>query len=55
MVENSAHCVEKYLAHGGDPGRALTPPEVALLNRASAFDPGHTLVHLAIRYNMHSI
>ena len=42
--------MEAYLSSGGDPARALTAPEVALLNRASAFDTGHTLVHLAIRY-----
>lgn len=49
VVEGDARCVEAYLAMGGDPARALTPHEVALLNRASAFDAGHTLVHLAIR------
>lgn len=49
VVEGDARCVEAYLAMGGDPARALTPQEVALLNRASAFDAGHTLVHLAIR------
>lgn len=48
-MEGDARCVEAYLAMGGDPARALTPHEVALLNRASAFDAGHTLVHLAIR------
>jgi ubiquitin thioesterase ZRANB1 len=31
--------------------RALTPNEVLLLNRSSAFDVGHTLVHLAIRFH----
>jgi hypothetical protein len=41
--------VHAYLAAGGDPARQLTAPEVALLNRTSAFDVGHTLVHLAIR------
>ncbi|KPJ02972.1 Ubiquitin thioesterase trabid [Papilio xuthus] len=49
VVEGEARCVEAYLASGGSPARALTPPEVQLLNRASAFDAGHTLVHLAIR------
>lgn len=42
--------VEAYLASGGDPARQLTHSEVLLLNRSSAFDVGHTLVHLAIRF-----
>ncbi|KAI8423366.1 hypothetical protein MSG28_014367 [Choristoneura fumiferana] len=37
---------------GGNPARALAPHEAALLDRASAFDAGHTLVHLAIRYHL---
>ncbi|XP_047539605.1 uncharacterized protein LOC125073002 isoform X3 [Vanessa atalanta] len=49
VVEGDARCVQAYLAAGGDPARALTAHEVALLDRASAFDAGHTLVHLAIR------
>uniref|UniRef100_A0A2A4IU81 ubiquitinyl hydrolase 1 n=1 Tax=Heliothis virescens TaxID=7102 RepID=A0A2A4IU81_HELVI len=55
VVEGSARCVDAYLAQGGDPARALTPQEVALLNRASAFDAGHTLVHLAIRFQRQEI
>ncbi|CAH2230546.1 jg8874 [Pararge aegeria aegeria] len=55
VVEGDARCVDAYLAAGGDPARALTAPEVALLNRASAFDPGHTLVHLAIRFQRQEI
>ncbi|CAB3257579.1 unnamed protein product [Arctia plantaginis] len=55
VVEGEARCVEAYLASGGDTARALTPPEVALLNRASAFDAGHTLVHLAIRFQRQDI
>ncbi|KAL0860740.1 hypothetical protein ABMA27_009291 [Loxostege sticticalis] len=55
VVEGSARCVEAYLAAGGDPARALAPHEVALLNRASAFDAGHTLVHLAIRFQRQDI
>ncbi|KAJ8715342.1 hypothetical protein PYW07_009824 [Mythimna separata] len=55
VVEGSARCVEAYLASGGDPARALTAAEVALLNRASAFDAGHTLVHLAIRFQRQEI
>lgn len=55
MVDGDARCVEAYLATGGDPARALTPHEVALLDRASAFDAGHTLVHLAIRFQRQDI
>ncbi|XP_063834785.1 ubiquitin thioesterase trabid [Ostrinia nubilalis] len=55
VVEGDPRCVDAYLASGGDPARALTPHEVALLNRASAFDAGHTLVHLAIRFQRQDI
>ncbi|KAL1449678.1 hypothetical protein WDU94_002163 [Cyamophila willieti] len=47
--------VHAYLSGGGDPARQLTGPEVALLNRSSAFDVGHTLVHLAIRFQREDI
>ncbi|XP_053619476.1 ubiquitin thioesterase trabid isoform X2 [Plodia interpunctella] len=55
VVEGSAHSVEQYLAADGDPARALSAREVALLDRASAFDCGHTLVHLAIRFQRQDI
>ncbi|XP_037302238.1 ubiquitin thioesterase trabid-like [Manduca sexta] len=55
VVEGDARRVEAYLAHGGDPARALAPHELQLLNRASAFDAGHTLVHLAIRFQRQEI
>ncbi|CAH0401511.1 unnamed protein product [Chilo suppressalis] len=55
VVEGEPRRVEAYLRGGGDPARALSPPEVALLNRASAFDVGHTLVHLAIRFQRQDI
>lgn len=38
-----------YLSAGGNPSRQLNQAEVAALGRLSAFDIGHTLVHLAIR------
>lgn len=50
IIEGDPNPVEAYLSSGGDPARTLTASEVALLNRSSAFDVGHTLVHLAIRY-----
>jgi ubiquitin thioesterase ZRANB1 len=49
VVQGDPNPVEAYLANGGDPTRQLTAAEVTLLNRPSAFDVGHTLVHLAIR------
>uniref|UniRef100_A0A6B2EE42 ubiquitinyl hydrolase 1 n=2 Tax=Phlebotomus TaxID=13203 RepID=A0A6B2EE42_9DIPT len=51
VVENNIGAVEAYLACGGNPGRSLTINEVTLLNRNSAFDVGHTLIHLAIRFH----
>ncbi|CAB3360653.1 Hypothetical predicted protein [Cloeon dipterum] len=50
VVQGDSRPVEAYLANGGDPTRQLTATEVNLLNRPSAFDVGHTLVHLAIRF-----
>ncbi|KAF5303481.1 hypothetical protein FQA39_LY09944 [Lamprigera yunnana] len=50
VIEGDPNPVEAYLASGGDPTRTLTAAEAAILNRASAFDVGHTLVHLAIRF-----
>jgi ubiquitin thioesterase ZRANB1 len=50
VVEGDVTPVEAYLSGGGDPTRKLTNPEVALLNRGTMYEAGHTLVHLAIRY-----
>lgn len=50
VIEGDPNPVEAYLSSGGDPARTLTASEVAILNRNSAFDVGHTLVHLAIRF-----
>ncbi|KAJ8686660.1 hypothetical protein QAD02_022454 [Eretmocerus hayati] len=55
IVEGDNGPVEAYLASGGDPARQLTHSEVLLLNRNSAFDIGHTLVHLAIRFQREDI
>lgn len=49
VIEGDPNPVEAYLSSGGDPARTLTASEVVILNRNSAFDVGHTLVHLAIR------
>ena len=50
VIEGDPNPVEAYLASGGNPARTLTASEVAILNRSSAFDVGHPLVHLAIRF-----
>ncbi|CAL4072027.1 unnamed protein product, partial [Meganyctiphanes norvegica] len=50
VVEGNYEPVEAYLSAGGDPMRQLTNADVKLLSRPSAFDEGHTLVHLAIRF-----
>ncbi|XP_076253544.1 ubiquitin thioesterase trabid isoform X2 [Rhynchophorus ferrugineus] len=50
VIDGDPIPVENYLSSGGDPARTLTASECALLNRNSAFDVGHTLVHLAIRF-----
>eukprot|EP00063_Salmo_salar_P097036 XP_014071871.1 PREDICTED: ubiquitin thioesterase ZRANB1-like [Salmo salar] len=42
--------VEAYKSSGGDIARQMTSDEVRLLNRATAFNDGFTLVHLAIRF-----
>lgn len=51
VVDNNRNAVEEYLACGGNPARALTANECSFLNRNSAFDVGHTLIHLAIRFH----
>ncbi|XP_065372565.1 ubiquitin thioesterase trabid [Calliphora vicina] len=51
VVENNFSAVEAYLSCGGNPARSLTSTEIAALNRNSAFDVGHTLIHLAIRFH----
>uniref|UniRef100_A0A2P2I777 ubiquitinyl hydrolase 1 n=1 Tax=Hirondellea gigas TaxID=1518452 RepID=A0A2P2I777_9CRUS len=50
VVEGNYEPVERYLSSGGDPMRNLTSADIKLLARPSAFDEGHTLVHLAIRF-----
>jgi ubiquitin thioesterase ZRANB1 len=55
VVENNFAAVEHYLARGGNVARTLTNNEVLLLNRPSAFDVGHTLIHLAIRFHRDEI
>ncbi|XP_037068905.1 ubiquitin thioesterase ZRANB1-like [Pollicipes pollicipes] len=49
-VDGDPEPVDAYLASGGDPARQLSKAEVTLLNRPAVFEPGLTLVHLAIRF-----
>lgn len=55
VVDGNAEAVDAYMAHGGNIARCLTFDEINSLNRPSAFDVGHTLVHLAIRFQRHNI
>ncbi|XP_061412191.1 ubiquitin thioesterase ZRANB1 [Lethenteron reissneri] len=55
VVEGDFAAVEAYKSCGSDIARQLTGDEVRLLNRPSAFDTGHTLVHLAIRFQQQDI
>jgi len=50
IVDGDVHAVEAYLAANGDPARQLTTDECALLGRPSAYAPGYSLVHIAIRF-----
>ncbi|XP_023339439.1 ubiquitin thioesterase trabid [Eurytemora carolleeae] len=51
VVEGDICPVEAYLNSGGDPTRKLTQGEAGMLGRPGIFEPGHTLVHLAIKYH----
>ncbi|KAL5234511.1 hypothetical protein ACI65C_001921 [Semiaphis heraclei] len=55
VVQGDWSPIAAYLHAGGDPTRSLTSTEVTLLNRPSAFDTGHTLVHLAVRFHREEI
>ena len=50
VVNGDPGGIEQFLTSGGDPTRQLTKDEVLILNRPSAFEVGHTLVHLALRF-----
>lgn len=55
ILEDNIEPVDRYLACGGSIARPMTADEVRLLNRPSAFDVGHTLVHLAVRFQRRNI
>lgn len=50
VVDGDPNAIEAFIAAGGNPSRQLTADEVLLLARPSAFETGHTLVHLALRF-----
>lgn len=50
VVKGDSSGIEIYLTSGGDPARQLTKDEVLILDRPSAYEVGHTLVHLALRF-----
>ncbi|KAL4232094.1 Ubiquitin thioesterase Zranb1 [Mactra antiquata] len=50
VVSGDPSGIERYLTSGGDPVRQLTKKEILILDRPSAYEVGHTLVHLALRF-----
>ncbi|XP_045188883.2 ubiquitin thioesterase zranb1-like [Mercenaria mercenaria] len=50
VIKGDSSGIEIYLTSGGDPARQLTKDEVLILDRPSAYEIGHTLVHLALRF-----
>ena len=55
VVDHDIKAVSTYLASGGDRTRQLTSDDVLVLNEPEHFEPGHTLVHLSIRYHREDI
>ena len=50
VVDGDPAAIDAYLEMSGDPARSLTRDECTLLARPSAYEAGHTLIHLAIRF-----
>ncbi|KAG1684924.1 Ubiquitin thioesterase zranb1-B [Nymphon striatum] len=55
VVDGDLHVVETYLNNGGSTDRQLTPSDVSILGRPSAFEVGYSLVHLAVRFRRENI
>lgn len=55
VADHDITAVSNYLAFGGDKTRQLTTEDVVVLNQPGRFEPGHTLVHLAIRFQREDI
>lgn len=52
VVDGDLHVVETYINNLGSADRQLTPSEVSILGRPSAFQVGYSLVHLAVRFRV---
>lgn len=58
VAEHEIPAVSNYLALGGEKTRQLTFDEVSILNETDTlakWEPGHSLVHLAIKYQQEDI
>jgi len=55
VADHDITAVTNYLTKGGDRTRQLTKDDVLILKEPSGFEVGHTLVHLAIRYQHEDI
>lgn len=51
VVDGDPNAIKAFIVAGGNPSRQLSADEVLLLSRPSAFEVGHTLVHLALRFH----
>lgn len=55
VVDNDIEPVVAYISTGGHLARQLTEDDVLVLERPSAFETGHTLVHLALRFKREEV
>ncbi|XP_066936372.1 ubiquitin thioesterase ZRANB1-like [Clytia hemisphaerica] len=55
VADHDITAVSNYLALGGDRARQLSNEDVTVLNQPGRFEQGHTLVHLAIRFQREDI
>ena len=58
VADHEISAVSNYLAFGGEKTRQLTSDDILLLNESgklARWEPGHTLVHLAIKYQREDI
>lgn len=55
VADHDICAVSSYLSMGGDKTRQLTADDIIVLNQPGRFEPGHTLVHLAIRFQREDI
>lgn len=55
VAEHDISAVSNYLALGGEKTRQLSSEDVVILNQPGRFEQGHTLVHLAIRFQREDI